>query len=137
MRDANALCPSAPVRHNRFMASKWHSLSLPQSILDRLDLLVRERGSSRARVLGELLADPRPQSEQMTEVEFRQCLEERVRAGMGAALKLWADLYLREEPAEVIDEFDAMRLGFPDSPLDRVREERTLRLARKNDPEVA
>jgi len=40
----------------------------------------------------------------MTEDEFRACLEAEVRKGKPTALKLWADLYVKGEEAEKPDD---------------------------------
>ena len=88
---------------------KWRTVKLPESVIARLDDLVKERGRSRARVLAELFEEPRPERAEMAESEFRECLEAGVRRGTVGAMQLWASLYRREEKPAVADPFDEAR----------------------------
>ncbi len=106
--------PSLPIARAAaisWIVVKWRSTSLPEPVLQQLDLVARERGKSRAKTLAEILREPpRPQHAEMDEGEFRACLEDGVRGGTVGAMQLWASLYLRDEPPEAdADPFDEIR----------------------------
>ena len=82
------------------------SVRFPQQTIEQLDSLAVERGTSRTRVVRQLVTaglsgQPAPSSETPTEAELVALLSERARAGNVAAIR---SLLVRTEQRDDVDE---------------------------------